>query len=278
MTELMRRITALGRPLDPTWATNRAVMVLAPMAALATWVRALLDGGLASPLTVGVLGGVAAFLGWALGRELDPDRQSVAFVAMALAWLAFVVEPRTSLLLPVVALVLARLVNRTTGLPATWFDTVGAVVLVGWAVGETGNPLLAVGAHMAFVLDAALPDGVRRHALAAPVVLALGPVAAWGLLPGAGLPPGGWGLPGPAALLAAGAVAVLFVRTIFGTRVVESVGDDTGEPLRPSRVRGGMWASLAVAVPGLALGDAGVVQAAVLWATMAGVALGSRRG
>ena len=278
MNDFMRRITAIGRPLDPSWPTNRAVLVLIPVGAVAAWGWAAWSGGPGNPLAVGALGGAMVLVAWALGRELAPDRQAAAFVCMGLGWLVFVLDPRTSLLLPVLALVHARLVNRTTGLPPTWLDTLGAVALAGWAVVETGNPLLAVGAHVAFVADATLPGGLRRHLFVAPAVLVLGFAAGWGALPGLPALRPAWEAPGVASLLAVGAIGVVYVRAILATRRPESVGDETGDPLDPRRVRGGMWVALAVALPGLALGDPGVANGAALWAILGGAGFGVRTG
>jgi hypothetical protein len=278
MDDLMRRFTAIGRPLDPEWASNRAVMVLIPVGGIAAWAWSAFGDGAAAPLAAGVSGALAVLLGWALAREVAPDRHGAAFVSLAFTWLVVVVEPRASLLQAALALVLARIVNRSTGLPPTPLDTVTAVGLAAWAVVASGNPFLGVAAHLAFVADAALPKGLKRHALAAPLVLAVGLAVALGFVPDAPVNRAAWGLPDLDALLPVAALTVFFVRAIVLTGEVGSVGDDTGEPLDRRRVVAAMWVTLGLALSGLPLGEAGVVSTAATWAAMAGVALGVRRG
>lgn len=291
MPNFMRRITALGRPLEPDWPSNRAVMVLMPVGALIAWGRAALGGGFASPLVVAALGAMTVLLTWALGRELAPDRHGAAFVAMALGFAVFLWEPRVSLLLAATALVLSRVVNRTTGLPATPFDTLAALGLVAWALTEGAGPGPGLAAALAFGLDAALPpapgraDAVAgsgpeaerttvRHGLAAAGALAL---AAWAALgaaaPFVAAPEPGWAVPSTVGLLVAAVVLVAAARVVLGTRDVRSRGDDTDLPLSAARVRGGIVVVAAVGLGALLQGDAGIHAAGLIWAALAGVAL-----
>jgi hypothetical protein len=75
-------ITVLGRtPIDPSCPTNRAIAVLTTVVAIAGAILRLLKG--TTPLESvlwGIEAGLAVFLTWALGRELDPDHDLSAFV------------------------------------------------------------------------------------------------------------------------------------------------------------------------------------------------------
>jgi hypothetical protein len=67
-------ITALGRPIAPSYPTNLAIVVLALVVAIAGAILRLLSGvmPLESDLR-GIGAGLVLFLTGALGRELDPD-------------------------------------------------------------------------------------------------------------------------------------------------------------------------------------------------------------
>ena len=67
-------LTSLGRPLDPAWSTNRAVLWLLPALAILGAGLAWRDG--LDPASVAFAGFRTALLGfgaWAVARELAPD-------------------------------------------------------------------------------------------------------------------------------------------------------------------------------------------------------------
>lgn len=278
MNSFMRRITALGRPLDPAWATNRAVLVLIPVGGLVAFGRAALLGGFASPLVVGLVGCAVVLLTWALGRELAPDPQGAAFVSLALGFGVYLVDPTVSVLLAGTGLVLARVVNRTTGLPATPLDTLALLALAAWAVAEGNGPGPALAAALAFGLDAGLPSdrpggGARQGAAA----LVAGVGALWAALgPSAPLvaaPPPGWALPSLPGLVAVSVLVAAALRLVLATTRVTSRGDDTGEPLVAARVRGGIVVVTVLGLGACLQGDAGLRGSGLVWACLAGVAL-----
>ncbi|NIQ96433.1 MAG: hypothetical protein GWN87_21235, partial [Desulfuromonadales bacterium] len=61
------------------------VILLAPAALGALAVALLQEASISQALLFALVSALAAFGGWALGRELDPDDQSAAFVALVLA-------------------------------------------------------------------------------------------------------------------------------------------------------------------------------------------------
>ena len=104
-TRDLYRYTSIGRPLDPSYPTNRAVLRLLPAAAfVAAAIHALRHGIEPGLLWAAVGGALAAFGGWALARELVPDHQAPAFAAMALAFGAWLTLAGTPLLPVFVAL------------------------------------------------------------------------------------------------------------------------------------------------------------------------------
>ncbi|MBT8078861.1 MAG: hypothetical protein KJO31_09780 [Gammaproteobacteria bacterium] len=167
------RFTSIARPVDPRYPTNRAVLILLPILALASaGMAAVLDlnGSMLSAAFGTLLTGFAA---WALTRELAPDDDAAAFLALALSWPAHLFLGASSVLLPFVALFLVRIVNRSTGPMARPFDTVAILGFTIWAAISLGQHLILLLAAAAFSLNATLRDPQRNHLLAAAVCLAV---------------------------------------------------------------------------------------------------------
>lgn len=166
------RFTSLARPIDPAYLTNRTLLIVLPLVALLSAGLASLHDAGSGPVSAALSGTLAAFAAWALTRELAPDYNDAAFVALALAWIAYVTIGVRLVLLLFVALLLARVVNRSTGLPLRPFDTLSILAFCAWAANSTQQPLILLVAAAAFALDAALHDPLRHHYLAAAVCLA----------------------------------------------------------------------------------------------------------
>ncbi|MGD2206818.1 MAG: hypothetical protein PVH17_08570, partial [Anaerolineae bacterium] len=165
-------ITALGRPIDPNYPTNRAIAALTLVVMIGGAAYRLFAGAaLFDSMLWGVGAGLAVFLAWALARELDPDHALSAFVAAGLMLIGlFFLEPPNLLMLFWLLLVL-RIVNRTTGLPARPLDSLAVLGLGGWLTLQGGNWIAGLATAAAFMLDGWLPSMLGRHRLFA--VLAL---------------------------------------------------------------------------------------------------------
>lgn len=261
------RYTSIGRPLDPTYPTNRAVLVSLAAVAVAFGALALLRGDTAvAAAGVALRAALLMFGSWALAREIDPDHELAAFVAAAAALIAHAALGASELLLLFVALFLARIVNRSTGQAAKWTDSIGVLALAGYAAAQREAPLVAAVAALAFALDAVLVRPLHRHAWFAllAVVLAIA-VAVFGA-PRAdqSFPPGSIAA---LALLATG----WCVLSIARRAPVAAPGDTNGEALAARRVAAAVGVVWLVAAQSLA--PYGSPAAGVVWATMAGVAL-----
>jgi hypothetical protein len=272
----MERIasSSIGRPIDLHYASNRFALAAATVSGLAwagwKWFR-YADAGEA--MLRGAVGFAAAFLAWALARELDPDRPWVAGVA-AVAASAVLGAGVPSLLVAATALLAARVTARTTGRPPGIGDMFVLAGLAGWA-GSTDAGVPA-GLIVAAVLaaDRWLPGGAHRWSPAAGVLAAGAATAAgilWGAAPAPGLPSG-----------AEWVVVVMAVPAVAGLgrpREVVSTGDQTGDPLDPRRVRAGRLAVFTAALGAFAwAGGPGLTSGSVVWAALTAAALPSPPG
>jgi hypothetical protein len=260
------QLTSIGRPLDPAWPTNRAVIRLLPVAAAvgaaAYGLRDGLDAGL---LWAAASAALAAFGAWALARELGPDPARAAFAAMALALGTLLALDGAPLLPLFVALFLVRIVNRSVGLPARIGDSVLVAALAVAAAWAFGNPWYAFIGGIAFLLDATQPPELPRQRWFAAACAVVGVLIFKAHAPGDTVALAGWSRWLP--LVIGGG----FMIVILATRRVESVGDATGETLSLTRVRAGMWIGLFVAAQSLLAGPAAVREVALVWATLAGM-------
>ena len=168
----MYRFTSIARPIDPAYITNRALLIVLPLLMLVNAGLASFHDIGTSPLSAAFSGALVAFAAWALTRELAPDYNGAAFIALVLAWIANVALGTTSVLLVFVALLLVRLVNRSTGPRWRALDTLGVLGFSIWAAVDTQQPLILVIAAGAFILDATLSDPLRRHYFAAAACIA----------------------------------------------------------------------------------------------------------
>ncbi len=154
-----RSSSALGRPLDPRYRSN----VIAAVGALAAGSIFLLlslvfDASLAAS-PVGAAG--AVFLSWAIAREIDPDSNQSAYMAMAVAFFASsFMAP--SLLLGFGILIGTRLISATVGLPLKNTDLM-ALVAIGALMGLGWTSLAGV---MAVAAGTLLADGFSRRSWA----------------------------------------------------------------------------------------------------------------
>ncbi len=262
-------LTAVVRPVDPRYPTNLAIAILAVLvgvgAAAWQWLAGttLLDGAL-----WGISAGLAIFLAWALARELDPDHDLSAFVAADLAIVALPMLGPPQFLPLFWVLLAVRIVDRMVGLPARPLDSLGLLGLGLWLTWQDGWIYGLITAAALF-LDGWLEPRLRRHLALAAVVLVATVVLA---LLGGTSPRGDW----DSALLMwlFALTAILFSISIVTLEPARALCDQTGEPVRPVRVRVAQGLALVTAllVAGLG-GQQGVVALWPLWAAMLGVAL-----
>ena len=271
MTSSARRIplSTIGRPVDLSYPTNRAIAVIALGLLLmgsiiffiqgVSWSRAALQG---------LAWGGSAFLAWALCRETDPDRWYSAFFAAAGAVASTILLGPPSFLFLLWFLLAMRTINRSTGTPPGILDFVALYAIKLWLGFSTHwtIPLLTF-PTMFFADLQRFPKLVRIGLpLALPVsAVILGFIRGWHFVE----PQWGW-----AEMLGVIAIALALIPVIVSYRRVRSVGDQTGEPLRPHRVQ---WSLGWIAAASLLLtgtGTATIQDLAPIWAALAGTSLG----
>ena len=259
--------TSIGRPLDPAWPSNKAVLVLMPLAAVVGAALEWADGGTLSAVMLQAMNlALALFLSWALARELDPDDQTVAFISLAAGVLVGMLLDSPGLLAAVATLGLIRVVNRSTGLPARKSDSVVLVLLTITVIYWTGSPLFGGVAALAFVLDGSLKEPLHHQWVFA--LVCLGGMIVYLVDHGGGL-----GLPGtPDSLFEWLSVLFLlmFALDILLTRRIRSRGDINDRPLLVGRVRGGMAVGLLAALQSVDRPE----NVAVIVASIAGICVG----
>lgn len=267
------RFTSIGRPVDPRYPTNRAVLVILPLAALlGAGITLVRDGGVVAALVAALVFVLVTFGAWALTRELAPDDDPAAFIAMALGvgWIGLGAD---SVLLVFVALFLARVVNRSTGLMLRPLDSVLVFALTVWAAFSLGQPLLVLVGALAFALDAALEEGCRPQWLPAVGCIAVAVLMfVRGEYP---LRPGSFDAVELAFLVV---TAVAYGIAIWRSAPLRSICDVTGVPLEPIRVRAGMIVGLLVAVQAVVTDGAGALTASTIWASIVAVPVGRAAG
>ncbi len=273
-------LTSIARPVEPQYATNKAVLILLPAVAGLCALYQILGPGDLPPVSAAVTGALAAFAAWALTRELAPDDNPAAFISMALGVAGVIFIGVDTVLPTFVALFLVRIVNRSVGKPATRIDSLLVLLLAVGAGWSLGRPALTWIGAAAFLLDARLAPRLVTQMLPAAVCL-LAPLFWQGLfvipLLELVVPDTDPQIPRNALIALMAVLAVLYAVAITSTREIAATGDATGEPLLASRVRAGMLVGFLVTFEGSIAGGAqsGGGFDPLLWSCIAGVGIGN---
>jgi len=235
--------SALGRPILWNYPSNRFAVIAS---AAGTFVLAITRLMGDRPVTIGnVVGSFGAlFLAWAVGRELDPDENLSAGVALVLAFVALLQFGFASLWLVGGVLLGTRLIVGTVGVSVRWGDA-GVLAVVAAYLGYRYASWIVIAA---MVVGAVVAGGRRRAA--AGLLVAAGGV--FGLVVSnisAGL-----GLPSGATLVALVGVVASIVILWNGPAPV-SVTDRRSRTIDRHRLLAGrVAAALSVAVVSLQTG------------------------
>ena len=262
----LRKISAIARPVDPDFPTNRAIALIAAAIVAVDFIRRLFtDSNLFTSAWTAAGVGLAVFFAWALCREIDPDQDYSAFVGGGVALVGTLLWGVPELAVLFWMLLAVRFVNRTTGLRATAIDSIAMLSLATWLAFRVWWPVGALTA-VAFLLDGWLSQPCLRHRIFGFLILAV--TIGAGLLGGAL-----WKFSGPT--MASGTIAFLmclvFVPVFFASRDLRSLCDDTKERLSTARIRAAQLLVLTVGVSAVCwIGAAGLFALWPIWSAVIG--------
>jgi hypothetical protein len=261
------KYTSIGRPLEPGFPSNKAVLILMPLGAAVGAVTAWADGQAGMQLLQqAVFFLLVVFGSWALARELDPDDHTAAFISMAAAVFAALVVDAPGILIVFTTLGLVRLVNRSTGLAARMADSVLVMLLTLLVIYTTESPFFGIVAALAFILDGSLKEPLRYQWIFG--LVCLGGMIVYMVDHDVGFEQ----LSAPNSLfewLALLFVLIFALNTLL-LKKVYSKGDMSGKTLDLGRVRGGMAVGLFAALQGIVRPDVVVI----IVASIAGICIG----
>ena len=271
------RFSSIARPIDPNYPTNRAILILMLFVIFASASFQVLSGiPPVQALIPGIRTGIYVFLAWALARELDPDNGLSAFAAAFLACVGLLYFPVPGMLPLALFLLLARILNRSTGLPAKSFDSVVILLLSSWVTLQE-NWIFGAIAAAAFFLDSRLSEPKRQQLFFAGIAALISAFALLRELKTGSLE---GGVSETAILQEQGLFllilipAIFFVPHILASHKMKSKGDLSGLPLDPKRVQAAQVTALLGAFALATLeGWAGVELLIPLWSAVAGISL-----
>jgi hypothetical protein len=261
------KYTSIGRPLEPAFLSNKAVLILMPLGAALGAVTAWVDGQTGMQLLQqAVFFLLVVFGSWALARELDPDDHTAAFISMAAAVFAALVVDAPGILIVFTTLGLVRLVNRSTGLAARMADSVLVMLLTLLVIYTTESPFFGIVAALAFILDGSLKEPLRHQWIFG--LVCLGGMIVYMVDNDIGFEQ----LSAPNSLFEWLALLFLliFALNTLLLKKVYSKGDMSGKTLDLGRVRGGMAVGLFAALQGIVRPD----DVVIIVACIAGICIG----
>jgi hypothetical protein len=264
----LSKITAIGRPLDPKYPPNLAIAVTTCVIILGGFIVHLLQtGAWDKSILWGIGSGLYVFLAWALCREIDPDHDLSAFVAVVFTLIALFIGGFYGQGILFWLLLAIRIVNRTTGLPATILDSTALLGLGSWVTFQTnwGYGALTIAA---FALDSCLEPKHRRQIIFASLSAVITIIAVCQNEAGFELiltrESGG--------IIAA--ASVVFFLLILGSKNISSKADATNENLDPKRIQAGQMLTLLTGINAVLWnGASGIKLTAPLWAAGVGAVL-----
>jgi hypothetical protein len=271
MSHPVHKISSLARPVEPKYPTNLAVIMLLPVIAVGLFAYAAFGGaGMADAARIAFTGLFSAFLTWALGREMDPDHNATAFIAMALAVFATAVGYGFDFFALAAMLFAVRIVNRTVGPQARTGDVVILVLLNVGAVFVDGAWWMPFVSAIALGIDEFFERGSLPQRAAIPALLVLG------ILPFFVADAGfdvmqtlvrGW-------IVTIVVITLLTAGNIYNTQEIESVMDALGTPCNCRRIQAGMAVILLGGVAAIMGGQPAIAASLGIWSVLAAALVG----
>jgi len=261
--------SSLGRAINPKYRTNLILIIITPILGIIAGAYSLFTGNeLWTAIQAGFWTSAASFQTWAIAREIDPDNDWSAFVAIAAIVLAmFALNfPAYSIIALAVMLFCLRIVNRIVGFPCARNDSIFVIILVLIAA-FFDSWLIGLVAALAFFLDAIMSQPHRQHLYFAGASLLI--VIVRGIIN-----LGETGSISTTYLIVTVVMGIFYILTMLANRFVTTKTDIKAKPLDIKRIRATMALALvAVIIIALWRGDNGVLAMSPLWAAMLGISI-----
>lgn len=157
------RYAGLARPVDLKYKSNFAIFIIALVLLLpGTIYQFFLGNDIADSIGWGIKLSLVAFLTWMTARELDPDRNISAFLALPFSLAAFFYFPEIQILLLLGLILVLRIVNQITGQHARWIESF-IVLGLGTYLTWRDSHLFGFAISAAFLADSRLSLPHQRH-------------------------------------------------------------------------------------------------------------------
>lgn len=151
------QFSALARPLDISYRTNLSIMLMSLfvlfVAFFYQWWQ--LETELWESLWWAVQASLSVFLAWALGREVDPDVNSTAFLAVPLSLTAFYYNGSFQWLVLLAFLIILRITSHICGQSLKLTDAIFSLGLCAYLCWQ-GHVLMGFAFAAAFLADSRL--------------------------------------------------------------------------------------------------------------------------
>jgi hypothetical protein len=160
---LTLKLSRLGRPLSQDYPTNIAIVVIAVVAiAAGSLYKVLVEDNITFGVMFGFLLGATIFLTWAICREIDPDNDYSAFVHIPFTVAGMITFGVPNVFFLLLFLHLCRMVNRSSGYHATWFESIIWFV-VGGVMVFIGDIVAGYVMAAAYIADGTMRNPLKRH-------------------------------------------------------------------------------------------------------------------
>jgi hypothetical protein len=156
-----KEISSIGRPLDLKYKTNKAIIIIT----FVNFFIGFLFFGI-QQLEIqniffgGIIFGLSFFICWAISREIDPDNPFSAFIGLVPLFLLLLIYQNPDITILFWTLLSLRIINRTTGLPATKLDSI-ALLIFGLLLGYYNSWIFGFLTTLVFLFDSKLIKGQK---------------------------------------------------------------------------------------------------------------------
>ncbi|WP_292467025.1 hypothetical protein [Methanolobus sp.] len=259
------RITTIGRPFDYGYLTNWLMAIISFLTFVSTTIVSTIHGETFSKsLLTGVGTGLFIFLLWAISRELDPDNDWSAFVPVSLSLLILTFSERPMILVFLWLLLILRVVNHSTGMPAGIMDSL-FIVLLGLTMTYYISWIYGVITATGFVIDSQLKYPAKYHIPAGILMLFASAIIC--------IENGGMVFIRTLENLYPAILgSILFIPVIVNKKKLVSVGDRTGKSLDTVRIRAAkLMAILAFIIIAAIQGEMNVLITSFMFCIFAGI-------